>query len=145
MSTMASHEDASLIIKLYELRREERMRTARSWFVQSFHAKSMEEFLKLCPSGSAENASARQVVTYWEMAASFLNSGILNKELFYRNSMEMLLTYVRVEKVMNEMRVAYLNPFIYGELEKASLEMIEWLNTQSPGAFEAFKKRVGGS
>ncbi len=145
MSTMASHEDANLILKLYELRREERMRTARSWFVQSFHAKTVEDFNKLCPAGSAENASARQMVTYWEMAASFLNSGVLNKELFYRSGMEMLLTYIRVEPVMREMRQVQFNPLIYGELEKASLEMIDWLKNESPGAFEAFAKRVSGT
>lgn len=145
MSTMASHEDANLILKLYELRREERMRTARSWFVQSFHAKTVEDFNKLCPAGSAENASARQMVTYWEMAASFLNSGVLNKELFYRSGMEMLLTYIRVEPVMREMRQVQSNPLIYGELEKASLEMIDWLKNESPGAFEAFAKRVSGT
>ena len=145
MHTMASHEDASLILKLYELRREERMRTARSWFVQSFHAKTVEDFNKLCPAGSAENASARQMVTYWEMAASFLNSGVLNKELFYRSGMEMLLTYIRVEPVMREMRQVHSNPLIYGELEKASIEMIDWLKNESPGAYEAFVKRVSGT
>ncbi len=145
MPTMASHEDASLILKLYDLRREERMRTARSWFVQSFHAKTVEDFNKLCPAGSAENASARQMVTYWEMAASFLNSGVLNKELFYRSGMEMLLTYIRVEPVMREMRIAHSNPLIYGELEKASLEMIDWLKEEAPGAYDAFVKRVSGT
>lgn len=142
---MASHEDANLILKLYELRREERMRSARSWFVQSFHVKTVEDFHKVCPVGSAENASARQVITYWEMAASFLNSGILNKELFYRSGMEMLLTYIRVQPIMKEMRAAQSSPLIYGELEKASLEMIEWLNQEAPGTFEAFVKRVSGT
>ena len=145
MSTMASHEDANLIIKLYELRREDRMRAARTWFVQSFHADTLEDFRKLCPQDSAENASYRQVTTYWEMAASFLNSGVLNKELFYRSGMEMLLTYERVRMLMLEMRESRQNPNIYGELEKASVEMIEWMNSQAPHAFATFAKMVRGA
>jgi len=145
MSTMASHEDASLVLKLYELRREERMRTARAWFAQSFHPKTMDEFNTLCPQGSAENASFRQMVTYWEMAASFLNSGILNKELFYRSGMEMLFTYERLAPLIASARVANSNPLLYAELEKASQEMIEWLNAHAPGAYSAFSKRVRGA
>jgi hypothetical protein len=145
MSTMASHEDANLILKLYELRREERMRTARTWFVQSFKVETVEQFHKLCPQDSAEAASVRQMVTYWEMAASFLNAGVLNKELFYRSGMEMLFTYERIRTVLPEMRTAFGNPFLYCELEKASLELIEWLNTQSPDIYSGFSKRVRGA
>ena len=121
------------------------MRSARTWFVQSFHVKSLEDFRKLCPQDSAENASFRQMVTYWEMAASFLNSGVLNKELFYRSGMEMLLTYERLRDLLPEVRNARQNPFLYGELEKASQEMIEWLNSQSPETYPAFSKMVRGA
>ena len=139
---MASHEDANLILRLYELRREDRMRSARTWFVQSFRANTLEEFRKLCPQDSAENASFRQMVTYWEMAASFLNSGIVNKELFYRSGMELLFTYERMRDLIPELRTSRSNPFLYGELEKAAQEMIEWLNSQSPTTYPAFSKMV---
>lgn len=141
---MASHEDANLILKLYELRREERMRSARSWFVQSFHVNSLEELRTLCPQDSPENASFRQMVTYWEMAASFLNSGVLNKELFYRSGMELLFTYERMRMLLPELRKSRSNPSLYGELEKAAEEMIEWLNSQSPDTYPAFSKMVRG-
>ena len=54
-------EDAKLILHLYELRREPRMREARDWFVRHFQAKTMEEFHALCPPGSEANASYRMV------------------------------------------------------------------------------------
>ena len=142
---MASHEDANLILRLYELRREEKMRTARTWFVQSFHPKSLEEFRKLCPQDTPENAYFRQMVTYWEMAASFLNSGVLHKELFYRSGMEMLFVYERMRTLIPEFRQSRSNPFLYGELEKAAKEMIEWLNSQSPDTYPAFSKMVRGA
>jgi hypothetical protein len=61
----ATHEDAHLILKLYDLRREERMRKARAWFVSNFKVKTVAEFHQLCPPGSDENAFARQMITYW--------------------------------------------------------------------------------
>ena len=44
--------DAELILKLYDLRREEKMREARAWFVANFKPKTFDEMLKLCPPGA---------------------------------------------------------------------------------------------
>jgi hypothetical protein len=45
----ATYDDVNLILRLYEMRREDRMRDARKWFVASFKVKSYEEFQALCP------------------------------------------------------------------------------------------------
>ena len=82
---LATYEDANLLLRLYELRRDERMRTARTWFARNFRAGTLEEFDKLCPADSEENASFRMVVSYWEMAASFVTRGILHQDLFMQN------------------------------------------------------------
>ena len=79
MQSRATYDDAKLILELYEMRREERMRKARSWFVASFRPRSAADLAALCPRGSDESASYRMVATYWEMVASFLTSGVLNK------------------------------------------------------------------
>ena len=78
----ATYDDAQLLLRLYELRREEKMRTARNWFMRNFRAETLEQFQDLCPLGSEENAYYRMVVSYWEMAASFVAMGVLHHELF---------------------------------------------------------------
>ncbi len=145
MSTTASIEDATLILKLYELRREDRLRAARAWFAQSFKCTTMEEFRKLCPQDTPENAYVRQLTTYWEMVASFLNAGVLNKDLFYKSGMELLFTFERIRPLVAEFRQSRNNPSAYGEMEKASGEMIEWLNAQSPDAYPTFARMVRGA
>ena len=67
----ATYDDVNLIVKLYDMRREERMRLARAWFAGSFKAKTMEDFAALCPAGSEQSASFRMVTSYWEMVGSF--------------------------------------------------------------------------
>src|SRR5438552_11713775 len=90
----ATYEDANLILRLYDLRREEKLRAARKWFGSIAPIESREEFLKRCPAGSDENAYFRMVTTYWEMAAAFVSNGILNRDLFYRsNNMELLFVW----------------------------------------------------
>ena len=67
----ATYDDVTLILQLYEMRREDRLREARKWFTGSFKVKSYDDFTALCPPGSEPNASYRMVTTYWEMVASF--------------------------------------------------------------------------
>jgi hypothetical protein len=44
MTNCATYDDVNLVLRLYEMRREERLREARAWFVASFHAKTLDEF-----------------------------------------------------------------------------------------------------
>lgn len=143
MSTQPTYEDANLILRLYELRRDDRMRQARDWFAVNFRPKTVEEFQKLAPPGSGMHASFRQVTSYWEMAASFVTSGVLNKELFFQNGQEMLLVYERVRALLPELRAAGKNPHSLENLETVAKEFIEWHNRRAPEAHAAFVSRIG--
>src|SRR5215467_12535044 len=95
-----TYDDANLILKLYEIRREEKMRTARDWFGQNFHFKTMEEYNRQCPPNSSMNAYARMVTSYWDMVASFITGGILNQELFFQSGGEMLFVWERIRELV---------------------------------------------
>ena len=45
----ATYDDVNLILRLYEMRREDRLREARKWFTGSFKVKNYDEFMALCP------------------------------------------------------------------------------------------------
>ena len=141
-SHQATYDDAKLILKLYGLRREEKMREARAWVVANFKPKTVDEMLKLCPPGSSENAKMRQVITYWDMAASFVSMGVLNPEMFFANNRECLLVWVRVRPYIAELREKYGDPNHFKHLETVGDMNLEHLNRTSPGAAEAFIKRV---
>jgi len=82
-SQIANRHDAELILKLYELRREDLMRKARHWLIFEFNPKTAEELLAVVHGyGSQENAYYRQVISYWEMAASMVLHGAINADLF---------------------------------------------------------------
>lgn len=137
-------DDVNLILTLYDMRREPRLREARRWFAASFKVKTLAELSALCPPGSEENASYRQMVTYYEMVASFLTSGVLNAELFYQSGRELLLVWERLRDVLPELRAANKNPIEYRNLELAAKGFIDWWKAQAPGAYEAFSQRVRG-
>ena len=142
--TQATYDDANLLLRLYELRREAKMREARAWFVSSFKPKTLAELQELCPPGSANNAQMRMVTSYWDMAASFVTAGVLNPELFFVNNRELLVVWLRVRHVVAELRAAYKEPGFWKSLEAVGDQYSEYLNRTTPGTLEAFTARIGG-
>src|SRR5262245_4381213 len=135
-----TYDDAQLVLKLYDLRREDRMRAARAWFVGNFSAKSVGEALEKYPPGGDQNAYYRMVGTYWDMAASFVVRGILHEELFFESSGEMLVVWEKMKDLVADLRAVRKNPLLYGNLEKAAIKYIAWLDRQAPEAYDG----IGG-
>ncbi len=99
-----THHDADLILKLYDLRREPVMREARKFFGQ-FSPKSLDDLMKIAGAvGNQEQAYLRQVAGYWEMAASLVNRGALNRELALDNFQEMFFVYAKIQPFLEEFR-----------------------------------------
>jgi len=140
----ATYHDVDLILRLYEMRRETRMREARRWFAAHFKVKTLEEFNVACPPGSEPNASYRMLTTYWEMAASFVTSGALNQELFFQNSRELFFVWLRLRDVLPELRQASSSPVDLKNLETLAGAYGEWWGRQAPGAPDTYAKRVRG-
>jgi len=143
-ATQATYDDANLIMRLYDLRREEKLREARAWFVSYFKPKSMADINQLCPPGSDNNARMRQVASYWDMAASFVTAGVLNADLFFASNREMLVVAVRFRPVIAELRAAFKDPSFLKNLETVAQQFSDHLDKVGPGTLEAFVARVGG-
>src|SRR5271166_7155896 len=132
MPVQPTYDDVNLILKLYELRREERMRQARAWFPK-YKASSIDEHMKSYPPGSDEDASFRMVTTYWEMVASFITSGVLNQDLFLESGNELLFTWTKVSHLIPGLRAAFQNPRYLANLETVANAAIKRMNRDNPG------------
>ncbi|HWP85330.1 MAG TPA: hypothetical protein VNN17_09085 [Terriglobia bacterium] len=133
---------AQLLLQIYDLRREERLRKARAWLLPHFAARSAKEFLELYPPGSDENAFFRQVLTYWDMVAAIVNRGMIDEDLFFETTTEALLTWLRVRDVALQMREARKNPLYLRNLEVLAEKQEKWLAARAPEAMEQFRKMI---
>lgn len=145
MNSTATYDDVNLILRLYDMRREEKLREARAWFLANFRAESVEEVMQKFPPASDEGRMIRMVVTYWEMVASFLTSGVLNQELFFQTGREMLFVWTRIRHLAPAMREAVKDPTLYRNLENACKAYTDYLSQQGPELVPAFEARVLGS
>ncbi|MEO8724581.1 MAG: hypothetical protein ABI383_00530 [Acidobacteriaceae bacterium] len=113
-----THADADLILKLYDMRREPVMREARRFMGTEFWPQSADDILLLIRDfGSRHNEFLRQVIGYWEMAASFVNRGVLDKELFLDYGNELVFTYAKFRPYLEAVRAATAPTFL-GQTEK---------------------------
>lgn len=107
MPGKATAADAELILKLYDLRREAEMRKARHWWTAVFWPQTAEDVLKISRDmGSQENNWFRQVSGYWSMAASLVEHGALDRDLFLVPgfSGEMFLIFAKLKPFLKELR-----------------------------------------
>jgi hypothetical protein len=100
----ATPADAEIVMKLYDLRREAEMRKARNWYAHAEFS-SWEAVQKVAMGwGSQENAWFRQVLTYWENAASLVLRGVVNTDLFFDWNGELIFTYVKIKPFIQQFR-----------------------------------------
>ena len=92
---MSKQEEAELILKLYELRREETMRNARNWFF-GFNPKGVQDFVDVMLNDT-QSAYYRMVVSYWEMAATLVNHGAIDATLFNEANGEHVFVYSKIQ------------------------------------------------
>ena len=103
-NSQATHADAELILKLYDLRREAVMREARK-YVFDFAPESIDDVMKVMGDFSnRENAYMRQVFGYWGMAASLVLRGALDEDLACDNFAEMFFVYAKFGPFLAEIR-----------------------------------------
>jgi len=137
-----THEQVNLLLRLYEMRREPRLREARDWFVASFNVQTPEEVMRLCPPGSRENANMRMVTSYWEMVASIVNRGLIDEDFFFENSGEQWLVFEQLKPILGAWRMMFNNSAILSNLEEQCKRLEAWREKRSPGANEATRKMI---
>jgi len=111
---MGKYEDADLILKLYDLRREETMRKARA-FMAAFHPQSMQDIMAVATGEN--NAYMRMVMSYWDMAASLVNNGAIDEKMFNDANGEHFFYYAKFEPFLEEMRATF-GPQMWTHLEQ---------------------------
>lgn len=121
----ASHNDADLILKLYDLRREAVMRQARE-FIFQFASRSIEDAMAVAMASGKENAYVRQVYGYWDMAASLVLRGALDRDLAFDNFQEMFFVYARIKPFLAELRTRLSMPDMLIHVEKLVNSSPEW-------------------
>jgi len=111
---MSKHEDADLILKLYDLRRETVMREARNWLF-TFNPTSIQDVMEVMMG--EHSGHFRMVISYWDMACAMVVNGAIDEELFNQTNGEHIFVYMKVAPVLNDIRAMFDNQDFLKNLE----------------------------
>ncbi len=112
---MSKYEEAGLILKLYELRRDDTMRKARDWFFLDFNPETVADFHRAMLS--EHSGHVRMVMSYWDMAAALVNHGAISPALFNDTNGEHLSVFAKLEPILPDIRAA-IGPQFLRNLEQ---------------------------
>lgn len=129
------------MLRLYDLRREAKLRQAREWLIREFQADSFEDFGRRYPVGSQENACFRMVVSYWDMAASVVNNGLIKEDFFFENNTEFWAVWTKIKHMVPAARQVYKNPHVWGNLEALAGRFEAWMAKRAPEALGMLQQR----
>jgi hypothetical protein len=133
------YESATLLIRLYELRREPTMRQARNWFAREFNPNTIDDVMQALMGPNSGHF--RMVTSYWDMVASFVLNGAIDEQMFNDASGEQLGVFAIMEPFLAEYRNRMGNQRYLSQLEQVVMRrpgakeqlaaMREWFKTRA--------------
>lgn len=120
---MDKQSDVMAILKLYELRRDEKMRQARAWYFSDFAPQSAMDVIKLFRDGEQTSARFRTVTSYWDMASSFVLNGAIDEKMFFDSGTEHIFVYTKIAPFLAEIRELFGEPEYLIHLETLALRV----------------------
>lgn len=135
-----TYEQAQLQLKLYDLRREPRLRQARDWYFEKYWADTLDEAMRIAPMGSEAGTFFMMVVSYWDQACAYLNYGLLHEDLFFETAGEFFGVWERIKPTIAEGRKRWSNPLFLAHMEKAANRFESWSEKRAPGQIAAMRQ-----
>ncbi len=114
------YESATLNLKLFDMRREPELRRARSWFITEFHPASADEYFATLTSD--KNAWMRMVIGYWDMAASMVTHGAIDRDMFLAAHTEIIGAFAKAHPYLAEVR-ARIGPLVLAHVESVVMSI----------------------
>jgi hypothetical protein len=143
MDSKPTHEQAQLHLKVYDLRREARLRQARDWFFKHYVVEKFDDSMRIAAPGTEGGALAMMVISYWEQACALLNYGLLHEDLFFETSGEFFGVWERVKPIVSEARERFVDKHFLAHMERAAKRFESWKEHRSPGNIAAMRKYMG--
>jgi hypothetical protein len=113
------------------------MRKAREWYIRQFHPASAQDVLNTLRGD--HSAYFRMVTSYWEMAASFVNHGAIDWQMFMdANPGEPVNVFAKLYPHLEELRLMFASKYD----DRSAFQHLEEVVMKLPHAKEQIAERV---
>ena len=98
------YQDADIVLRLYEMRRETKTREARDLLNFQFWPKSYDDVKEVQKNDNPMNFAWRQLNGYWEMVFGMARNGIVNADYLTENNGEGIFFYAKIAPYIEQIR-----------------------------------------
>ena len=140
METKPTHEQAQLQLRVYDLRREARLRQARDWFFKNYHVQNFDEAMRLAAPGTEAGAFTGMVFSYWEQVCALLNYDLLHEDFFFETNGEFFGVWELIKGILPQARERFADPQFLAHMEKAAQRYESWKERRAPGHIAAMRQ-----
>lgn len=99
-----NYQDADIVLRLYEMRREAKTREARDLLNFKFWPKSYDDVKEVQKPDNPMNFAWRQLNGYWEMVFGMARNGIVNADYLTENNGEGMFFFAKVAPYIEQIR-----------------------------------------
>lgn len=107
MPSKPRHEDATLLLQLYDLRREKVLRRARDFVQKDCKFKDYQDYSKRYPEGGRESGYVGKVLGYWDLACTLVAKGLIDEDLFQSTNFEHIGVWFKFKPLADQWRKQY--------------------------------------
>jgi len=142
----ATHDQADLLLRTFEMRREPQLRKSRDFMGRKCEARDFEEYNKKYPMGSPGSQHFGKVFGYWDMVCALVDRGLIDKDLFDTCTFEHVSLFLKFRPVIEGFRKAVNYPQMLASMERVATghpwfaEMEKWT---AQAAEQAERKPAG--
>ncbi len=134
-----THEDAKLMVQLFDLRMNPFMQEAETWFNTQFQPAQWEELKARYPIGSREWRMLNTVLGYWEMLGAMVDHNLLSEDLLF-DAMESLdITWDKVKEWLPSAR-SEMGTDLWENIEMLVTRQQKWRYTRIPKSQRIYQK-----
>ena len=139
-----TYNDADLLLRIYELRREPKLRAARDFMNKKCSFRDYDEYKKKYPMGSPAGQAWGMVIGYWDMVCALVDRGALDKDLFNICTSEHVFLYLKYRQVIEGGRREANFPEMFASLERVATSHPHFAHLEKWVAMEAAKSKPAG-
>ena len=127
----ADYQDADLVLRVYDMRREAVMRESRNAINGQFWPKSYEDVAAILKPEHPHTAAYRQVLSYWEMVYGMVRHGIVHADYFLESNTEGLFVFAKLAPYLDQLRKDY---------SPNALRNCEWVSRETATGKRVFEQ-----
>ncbi len=130
-----THEDARLIVELFELRLNPFMQQSENWFSTQFEPVSWDELKQKYPLGGQEWRMLNTVLGYWEMLVALVDHNLLSEDLLFDAIESVDVTWDKVKDWLPHARLE-MGTDLWENIELLVTKQRRWKIVRTPKSEE---------